>query len=149
MNIKNMCVFENNFNHVWLNSIVAVVSLFYFEPALAGPYKCVDENNNVTYTDQRCLNQTREKLDIKVPPVDKAAAERLKYLKEITPSSSKSIGKIKIIDAEKPNTRCAKYANQIKNLRDRQRSGYTPEEGEGIRNSINHASKAYSDCMNK
>ncbi len=149
MNIKNVYIFKNSFNLALLQSLAVLFSVLYLETALAASYKCIDKNNNVTYSDQPCLNKTRQKLDIVVPPVDKASAERLEYYKQHGSSNPNTSNKITTIEDPGPSKRCDGYAKALKGLKNKLKAGYEPDKGEAIRESIKQSSKDYNDCVNK
>ncbi len=140
---------KNTFNLALFKILVILGVLSCSNLALSAPYKCVDENDNVTYSDERCLYQTGQKLDIVVPPVDKASAERLKYYKDYESHAPDVENNITTMEAGKANKKCDRYSLQIKRLRDRSRAGYDSAEGEGNRQLIRQTSKAYNDCMSK
>lgn len=143
-----MSIVKNRFkSKVPLLLILMVVgAVFCHELVLAGTYKCRDDNDNVTYTDERCLNQTREDLDIIVAPVDEDAAERLKYYQnKISPDPGPK-NKITTLKQEQPNPACELLAQKIKQHNERLRSGYTPEQGEAARKTKESLTEMYRNC---
>jgi len=148
----NCMIFKNMINSKFIGLLVMLLSFSCFESALAVQFKCKDKNGNVTYSDVRCPIHTRQELNVITVPVDKPSAERLEFYKNYNSSTSstrKDNSSVITIEAEKPDQTCERYAQQMKRLKQSLNSGYEPERGESLRNSIKSVSRNYNDCMNR
>lgn len=125
-----------------------LISIFWLSIShlsYAALYKCLDDNDNVIYSDNACINTKKEKLDLVIPPVDKPSAERLKRLPQLDNDRRHSTqSPVIVIKPEQVNSKCNSYTEQISNLKSQLNSGYNREQGIAIENSIKSIREQYN-----
>ena len=113
-------------------------------------FKCKDNHDNVTYSDQKCADTIDQHLDVVIPTIDEAAAKRLKDRQLSAPDTSKTNNQVSVVQSvksTKPSQKCRSYTAKIKSEKNKLRSGYTAAEGKSIQDSIDRYKKLYdSNC---
>lgn len=145
MNIKNITLYKNHLSIGIVLALAILIFLFYFDPALAGLYKCKDQNDKVTYRDRPCSKNTRQKLHIHVPPIDEASSERLKKYQTKDTPPPKTKNQIIIIDKHKPSQECVRYSKELRQMKQQLNTGYTQAQGDSIQQSIDSLTKTYKN----
>ena len=147
--------------------VIAIVAAAYFgiykdEPVIkqlkftysdkANLYKCQDVHGDITYSDRTCVNSSEQDLNIVVPVAEKASAERLKALElknqRTTTSSDSQVSLVKSNEADKTrsnNRTCQRYKDNIKDLQNTMRSGYSAQQGDRMKKSIRDYKNHYNN----
>ena len=139
---------KNKLKSAALHSLLILTSIFHIEPVLADLYKCKDKNDNVIYSDKPCIHKTPQKLDINISPIDKASAERLKYLQPDDSSTPRNKKQVTIIKTQKRNPQCETYINKIKQMKKQLNSGHSNKQGQSIQKSMDQQSELYRQNCN-
>ncbi|MDH5611999.1 MAG: hypothetical protein OEY66_06040 [Gammaproteobacteria bacterium] len=142
-------IFKNTYTNKKLSVLmlffvlITLYSIFYLDSAVAHMYKCADEDNNISYIDTPCLDETRQDLDIIVAPIDEVSSERLKEIQDVDFPEPRVRNKITVIERERPSKQCEGYIKQIRQMKKKLNSGYTAAQGDAIQRSIDAQRKAY------
>ncbi len=131
----------------WYKSAPTIVTLDPLHQKKENLYKCKDDEGNVTYTDNGCVDLTTQELDIVIPTIDEAAAKRLKD-RQLNSYPSQPRNTVSVVSANKPRSisnKCQSYKDSIKQYKNELRAGYTQSEGNRIQSSIKEYQSLYNN----
>jgi len=131
-------------------SVLTMGSLFAFQgEAVANMYKCADETGHIIYSDYPCIKTKVRSMDIMVAPVDEDSARRLRNKHGNDSSSgnsrrsSNNSSSSKKTSPKKKDPSCSYYKSQISSLQNSLKSGYTPSQGERLKQSLKDYREKY------
>lgn len=134
---------------VLLAPALIVSSMLSFQvEAMGEMHKCVDETGHTIYSDYPCIKTKVQSMDIMVAPADEDSARRLRNKHGNNASSSNSrrssnSDSTKKSSPKKKDPSCSYYKSQMSSLQNSLRSGYTPSQGERLKQSLKNYREKY------